>query len=310
MFILFSFPLSILCPLRQMFFCDKFLAMLEKELETAVALARQAGKIILDFYETGFEIEEKIFADNFSEPVTIADRAASKIIVESLAEIFPDDGILSEEEFDDQQRLEKNRVWIIDPLDGTQGFVDKNGDFAVQIGLTEKGKSVLGVVFLPSENILYYAEKGSGAWLVENEQTSERMQVSGKTDFSQLNLATSRNHRSPGMSRVFESFSLKSETRRGSVGLKIGLITRQICDLYVHLSPRTKHWDTCAPEIILTEAGGNLTDLFGGKIIYNTADVHNHNGVLASNTAAHELAVARLKPLLTEFGRLKVKQKN
>jgi 3'(2'), 5'-bisphosphate nucleotidase len=291
-----------------MFFCDKFLAMLEKELETAVALARQAGKIILDFYETGFEIEEKIFADNFSEPVTIADRAASKIIVESLAEIFPDDGILSEEEFDDQQRLEKNRVWIIDPLDGTQGFVDKNGDFAVQIGLTEKGKSVLGVVFLPSENILYYAEKGSGAWLVENEQTSERMQVSGKTDFSQLNLATSRNHRSPGMSRVFESFSLKSETRRGSVGLKIGLITRQICDLYVHLSPRTKHWDTCAPEIILTEAGGNLTDLFGGKIIYNTADVHNYNGVLATNGGTtHERAVKSLKPLLNEFSRLRVK---
>ncbi len=108
--------------------------MFEKELETAITLAREAGRIILDFYANGFEIEEKIFADNFSEPITIADRTASKIIVEGLADAFSDDGILSEEEFDDQQRLVKKRVWIIDPLDGTAGFIQKNGDFAVQIG--------------------------------------------------------------------------------------------------------------------------------------------------------------------------------
>ncbi|MBA2605774.1 MAG: 3'(2'),5'-bisphosphate nucleotidase CysQ [Acidobacteria bacterium] len=282
--------------------------MLEKELEITINLARQAGRIILDFYATDFEIEAKVFADNFSEPVTIADRAASQIIVEALSKNFPDDGVLSEEEFDDRERLGKKRVWIIDPLDGTQGFVDKNGDFAVQIGLAENGESILGVVFLPIENVLYYARKSGGAWLVDNGKTPERMEVSGKIDFSRMNLATSRNHRSAGMSRVFESFGLKSETRRGSVGLKIGLITRQICDLYVHLSPRTKHWDTCAPEIILTEAGGELTDLFGGKIIYNTPDVHNYNGVLATNgNATHERAVESLKPLLNEFGRLRVK---
>jgi 3'(2'), 5'-bisphosphate nucleotidase len=282
--------------------------MLEKELEIAVNLAREAGRIILDFYATDFEIEVKIFADNFSEPVTVADRAASRIIVEALAAVFPDDGVLSEEEFDDRERLTKQRVWIIDPLDGTQGFVDRNGDFAVQIGLAENGESVLGVVFLPSENVLYYARKGDGAWLAQNGKTPERMQVSGKTDFAEMNLATSRNHRSAGMSRVFERFGLNAETQRGSVGLKIGLITRQICDLYVHLSPRTKHWDTCAPEIILTEAGGEMTDLFGEKIIYNTPDVHNYNGVLATNGGAtHSRAVKSLRPLLNEFGRPRVK---
>jgi len=282
--------------------------MLEKELEIAVRLAREAGRIILDFYATDFDVEAKIFGDNFSEPVTIADRTASRIIVEALAASFPDEGVLSEEEFDDKKRLEKKRVWIVDPLDGTQGFVDRNGDFAVQIGLAENGESVLGVVFLPFENVLYYARKGGGAWLVESGKTPERMRVSDKTDFSSMNLATSRNHRSVGMSRVFESFGLKSETQRGSVGLKIGLITRQICDLYIHLSPRTKHWDTCAPEVILTEAGGELTDLFGGKIVYNTPDVHNYNGVLASNgVTTHEQAVESLRPLLSEFGRLRLK---
>jgi 3'(2'), 5'-bisphosphate nucleotidase len=284
--------------------------MLEKELEIVISLARTAGNIILDFYATDFLIEEKIFADNFSEPVTIADRTASKIIVEGLADTFPADGILSEEEFDDQKRLAKSRVWIIDPLDGTKGFVEKTGDFAVQIGLAENGESILGVVFLPLEDILYFAAKEKGAWLVETGDAPKRLQVSDKTEFAEMNLAVSKNHRSPKMNRIVGDFGLKKEIKRGSVGLKVGLIARKICDLYIHLSPRTKHWDTCAPEIILREAGGNLTDIFGEKIIYNTADVHNHNGVLASNTAAHNLTVARLKPLLKEFGRLKIKQKS
>jgi 3'(2'), 5'-bisphosphate nucleotidase len=280
--------------------------MLEKELETAIALAKQAGDVILHFYASGCEAEEKIFEDNFSEPVTIADRTASKVIVEGLSDVFPHDGVLSEEEFDDKTRLSKSRVWIIDPLDGTSGFIEKTGDFAVQIGLAENGAAVLGVVFMPLQNILYYAVKNSGAFVVENNEPPKLLRVSGKTDFTQMSLASSRNHRSPRMSQVVKKFGLKSEVQRGSVGLKVGLITQQFADLYIHLSPRTKHWDTCAPEIILTEAGGELTDLFGDKIIYNISDVHNHNGVLATNGAAHDEAVNHLKHLLKEFGRFRV----
>lgn len=283
--------------------------MLEKELETAVALCRKAGESIMDFYAAGVETEQKIFADNFSEPVTIADRTASKIIVEGLIKAFPGDGILSEEEADDEERLSKKRVWVIDPIDGTYGFIEKTGDFAVQIGLAEDGEVILGVVFMPTENKLYFAVKGAGAWLIKNGGASVRLEVSGKTDFSDMNLAVSRNHRSPKMERVMKKFGLKSETRRGSVGLKVGLIVRRVCDLYIHLSPRTKHWDTCAPEIILREAGGELTDLFGARIVYNTPDVNNHNGILATNGAAHASAVAEMKTLLTEFGRVKVKSK-
>lgn len=281
--------------------------MLEKELEAAIGLAKKAGDIIIGFYESGFEVEEKTFEDNFSEPVTIADRTASRVIVEGLGEIFPGDGVLSEEEFDDKTRLDKARVWIIDPLDGTSGFIEKTGDFAVQIGLADAGKAVLGVVLLPLQNILYYAVQGAGAFVVENDQPPQRLRVSEKMDFGQMTLASSRNHRSPRMSQVFDKFGLKSEVRRGSVGLKIGLITQRQADLYIHLSPRTKHWDTCAPEIILTEAGGAMTDLFGDQIIYNTADVHNHNGVLATNGVAHAAAVSHLKSLLAEFGRFRVK---
>jgi 3'(2'), 5'-bisphosphate nucleotidase len=105
------------------------------------------------------------------------------------------------------------------------------------------------------------------------------------------------------MDKVLQAFGLKEKVLRGSVGIKVGLIVEQQCDLYVHLSPRTKQWDTCAPEVILNEAGGRMTDLFGRPLRYNHADVHNRNGVVASNGAAHDRIVAALQPLLVQFGR-------
>jgi 3'(2'), 5'-bisphosphate nucleotidase len=282
--------------------------MLEKELETACALARSAGEKILEFYALEIIAEEKFGIDNFSEPVTIADKIASRMIVEGLSKAFPDDGILSEEETDAVEiRSSRTRVWMIDPIDGTWGFIKKDGDFGVQIGLTENGEVILGVVFLPFHGDLYCATKGGGAFLIENGKSPQRLKVSAKTDFTEINLASSRNHRSPRMHRIIEDFAFRKEIQRGSVGLKVGLIARQEADLYIHLSPRTKFWDTCAPQIILEEAGGKLTDLFGGAYRYDLGDVQNHNGILATNGAIHDAVVRRLKPLLGEFGRLRVK---
>ena len=82
--------------------------------------------------------------------------------------------------------------------------------------------------------------------------------------------------------------AFKEEVQRGSVGIKIGLLIEQQCDVYIHLSPRTKQWDTCAPEVILTEAGGRLTDLFGYPLNYNVPDVQNRNGLVASNGVSHD----------------------
>lgn len=279
---------------------------LSQELNTAISLAKTAGKAILEFYDSDFLVEEKTTKDNHTEPVTIADKTASRIIVEGLAEKFPADGILSEEETDTHHRLDKQRLWLIDPMDGTKGFVQKNGDFAVQIGLAEDGEMILGVVFLPFFNQLYYAVKGNGAFAIENDESPKRLQVSDKSEFSQMILAVSRDHRSSKMSRIAEYFGIPYEVQRGSVGLKIGLIANQICDIYIHLSPRTKHWDSAAPEIIIKEAGGELTDLFGEQIIYNTEDVHNYNGLLATNGVSHQKAVDALRPLLNEFGRFRV----
>ncbi len=279
------------------------------ELKTAIELARNAGTIILEHYSREIIAEEKLGIDDFWEPVTAADRAASRLIVDGLEKAFPKDGILSEEEVDDiMKRLSKERVWIIDPIDGTSGFVKKDGDFAVQIGLAVNGKAVLGVVLLPFHDVLYFAEIGKGSYC-ESGGSIRRLHTSSVTEFQQMQMAVSRNHRSPKINAILSDFGVKGELQRGSVGLKIGLIAEQTCDLYIHLSPRTKLWDTCGPQVIIEEAGGRLTDLFGDEFRYNIADVQNYGGIVATNGASHERTIERLQPLLSEFGRLKFRSK-
>jgi 3'(2'), 5'-bisphosphate nucleotidase len=281
--------------------------MLENELKTTTSIALAAGAAMMEFYETDIKVTEKFAADNFTEPVTEADFASNKVIIEGITAAFPGDGILSEETPDTAERLTKDRVWIIDPLDGTKGFINRDGDFAVQIGLVERGVPVLGVVYLPFEDALYNAVKGEGTWRTQRGGEPERLRVSNRTDLSEMNMAVSRDHLSPKMSVVFEKLGIKNETRRGSVGLKVSLIAQQICDLYLHLSPRTKFWDTCAPQIILEEAGGKMTDLFGYPLVYDIPEVRNLNGIAATNGISHDKTIESLKPLLAEFGRLRVK---
>jgi 3'(2'), 5'-bisphosphate nucleotidase len=156
-------------------------------------------------------------------------------------------------------------------------------------------------------DLLFRAVEGQGAWIERAGFPLSRAQVSDKSDIRLMRLAASRSHRSPRMDRVVEALGLKDEVRRGSVGVKVGLIIEQQCDLYIHLSPRTKQWDTCAPEIILREAGGRFTDLFGEQIVYNAPDVQNNNGIVATNAIAHDLIIERLQPLLAEFGRSPVR---
>ena len=279
--------------------------MLENELKTALLLTKTASNLILEYYATDFVAEEKLGSDNHYEPVTEADREASRIIVEGLAATFPDDAILSEEEVDDtKRRLSKERVWIIDPIDGTSGFVEKNGDFAIQIGLAIGGDAVLGVVYQPFHDVLNYATKNGGSYMSVAGEDAVPMTVSKLTDFDFMTMAVSRSHATPRIERIIEYFKFGNVARRGSVGLKVSLIASQECDIYIHPSPRTKLWDTCAPQIILEEAGGRLTDIFGGEIRYNRELLPNLNGVLATNGISHDAAVKHLRPVLTEFGRV------
>jgi 3'(2'), 5'-bisphosphate nucleotidase len=275
----------------------------QREILVATELARQAGAVLLEHYYSPFLVEQKVNAIDETEEVTAADREANELIVGRLQKEFPDDGILAEESTDSEQRLEKDRVWLIDPMDGTKNFINRDGDFAVQIGLAVGGESVLGVVYQPTRAVLYRAARNGGAWIEEGEKTAQRLSVSNLSKPGEMVLASSRSHRSPRMERLVSAFGFKHETRRGSVGVKIGLIAEQQADLYLHLSPSTKQWDTCGPEAILAEAGGRLTDLFGQPLRYNGVRIDNRNGIVATNGAAHEMVIENLKPLLREFGR-------
>ena len=278
------------------------MGQLKHELDVAVELARTAGAAILEQYKGPLDIETKHLDDD-AEPVTQADRIANELIVTRLQREFPSDGMLAEESVDTSRRLDKARVWMVDPLDGTNGFIARDGDFAVQIGLAIGGEPVVAVVYQPSNGVLYRAVRGEGTWVERPQYEPERARVSENRDVSKMRLAASRSHRSPRMSKVVQRFGFRDEVQRGSVGVKIGLLIEQQCDVYIHLSPRTKQWDTCAPQLILTEAGGRMTDLFGGPLNYNVPDVQNRNGLVASNGASHDQLIATLAPLLTEFGR-------
>ncbi|MDT7687578.1 MAG: 3(2), 5-bisphosphate nucleotidase [Acidobacteriota bacterium] len=277
----------------------------ERELRVGVELARRAGEAALSFYGKPMRVEHK---DEFNEPVTQADRTANELIVRALRETFPDDGILAEESIDTDRRLSRERVWMIDPVDGTKGFIAGTGDFAVQIGLAVGGRSVLGVLYAPATDVLYWAARGHGAWVLRPTSEAgasaraERLSVTRETELARMRLAESRSHRGPRMESLVHALGVRAEVRSHSVGIKVGLLVERQADLYIHLSPKTKQWDTCAPEAVLAEAGGRMTDLWGEPMLYNTADVLNRNGLVASNGAAHDEVISRLGVLLGEWG--------
>jgi 3'(2'), 5'-bisphosphate nucleotidase len=277
-----------------------------RELRVGLELARRAGEAALAYYGKPMRVEHK---EEFDEPVTQADRAVNELIVRALREQFPEDGVLAEESVDTDRRIGRERVWMIDPIDGTKGFIAGTGDFCVQIGLAVGGRAALGILYAPATDVLYWAAPGHGAWVVrptseaDRSLKAERLGVTGETELSRMRLAESRSHRGPRMESVVGALGVRAEVRSHSVGIKVGLLVERQADLYIHLSPKTKQWDTCAPEAVLAEAGGRMTDVFGGPMLYNTPDVLNRNGLVASNGAAHEEVIARLGPLLKEWGR-------
>lgn len=256
--------------------------MMDKELEVALSLGREAGRILLSFYRT----DDVVHWKGASDPVTAADRTANNFIVDELKRQFPQDGILAEETPDSSSRLSCRRVWMIDPMDGTKQFIEHIDEFSVMIGLAVEGEPQLGVVFHPTADKLYYAAPGVGAFL-EEKWTTRRLRVSPETDFSEMSIAVSRSHHYAKADRVSERLGVTKRIRSGSVGLKFGLIADARAHLYVHPSGQTNQWDTCAPDAILRAAGGVVTDLYGESLRYNSPEVHNLTGIVASNGLRH-----------------------
>ncbi len=270
---------------------------LSREFEFACRIAREAATIVTTFYVGSSEVEYK----SHDEPVTEADRSANRHIVARIQEEFPDDGILSEESKDDFIRLEKSRVWIIDPLDGTKEFIARNGEFSIMIGLVIDGHAVMGVVMQPDPGLLYGGGQGLGVHLFEDGE-SVSLEVSDKESIREMILVSSRSHRQQIVDTIRKRTRITSERVSGSVGLKVGLIARQLADLYIHPSPGCKEWDLCAPYAILEAAGGKMTDCWGNPITFNNRDVRAHNGLVATNGLVHDRIIKSVSTVCEEFG--------
>jgi 3'(2'), 5'-bisphosphate nucleotidase len=265
---------------------------MQRELEVAIGLARAAGKLTLAYHGTDVTVDRK--AGN--EPVTRADREASVLIVDGLRAAFPDDVLISEEAADDERRLRGGRVWFIDPVDGTNDFIKGRAGFSVMIGLCVDSVPAVGVIYQPIGDRLFWAETGGGAWMTEGADL-RRLAVSTISDVEKIRLVASKSHRSREIDDVKNALGISSEMNIGSVGLKLGLIAMGEMDLYVNPSSKSKAWDTCAPEALLREAGGKITDLWGQPLAYDRADIGNQRGLLASNGILHDAVLARLRPL-------------
>ena len=271
--------------------------MLEQELSAAVALARGAGRILMDIYAKDFAVAYK----SKNDPVTEADQLANAYIVKELRARFPDDGIVAEESADIGDALKKSRCWFVDPLDGTKEFIAKNGEFSVMLGLAIDGRSQLGVVYQPGKDKLYRGVVGGGAFLEESGVTRP-LAVSDKADPSQLRLVVSRSHRPDSIEQLMQRLGATEEMPSGSVGVKVGLISERAADLYVHVSDKSSLWDACGPEAVLEAAGGRFVHVDGSRIDYRAAEMGNKKGILACNLAAYDKVLPAVREVSRAVG--------
>ena len=237
-------------------------------------IAREAGAVILDIYHAaeGIEIDRK--ADD--SPLTQADRAANTVICEALVRDVHPYPIISEENkaIPYAERKNFDRVWMVDPLDGTKEFIKRNGEFTVNIALLEAGRPVLGVVYTPVTDELFWAVEGEGAFRQVKGKT-ERLSAATYTESDKgLRLVCSRSHLNEATQAFVDDYTEPELVSKGS-SLKFLLIAADQADIYPRLAP-TMEWDTAAAQIILTEAGGEVVRAEDGTPLrYNKENLLN-----------------------------------
>ena len=229
-------------------------------------IARSAGTAIMQVYAGEFAVERK--DDN--SPLTAADLAAHRAIVAGLALLTPQIAVLSEESVEQaswQQRASQARYWLVDPLDGTREFVKRNGEFTVNIALIERHAPVLGVVYAPAIDELYWAWRGGEAkFCIGGKIAALRTRARA----TPLRVAGSRSHADPRMLSALEILGPHEVYALGS-SLKFCRTARGEADLYLRYGP-TSEWDTAAGQCVLEQAGGGVFDLAGQPLRYNTKD--------------------------------------
>ena len=282
-----------------------------KDLEEILEIARSVGwgaSYLLRSYYHGELKEGNLEIQNKQDgPVTAADIAVNHYILDRLQTNLgnQDFAYVSEETYKAESpgQLNHSWAWIIDPLDGTRDFIDRTGEYAVHIALVNEGRPVLAVVAWPEAEKLYYATLGSGTFVETRDGTVTPLRVSERKVIEDLTLVVSRTHRGERFNNLLQQLPCQNQQYVGSVGCKIATIIEQRADIYISLSGKSapKDWDLAAPELILTEAGGQFTHFDGHPLKYNQGDVNQWGGLLASNGHCHAALCAEAERILTEL---------
>lgn len=244
---------------------------LEKLIDPIVALAIEAGNAILEIYATDFDVETK----TDESPLTKADMASNRVIEKGLKALTPDIPVISEEgglpEFD--VRSKWSRYWLIDPLDGTKEFVNRNGEFTVNIALIDNKRPVLGVVHVPVQEKTYTGCEGVGASLRLGDGAPQSIGVTAKSA-SPVRVVGSRSHRGASLDAFLEKLADFEMLPMGS-SLKFCVVAEGGADIYPRLG-LTSEWDTAAAQAVVEQAGGAVLELDGQPLLYNNkADILN-----------------------------------
>lgn len=234
------------------------------------SIAHKAGTAILAHYGQAIPVESK--SDN--SPLTLADLASHRVIVEKLGELDSGTPILSEESeaTPASERSDWRRFWLVDPMDGTKEFIKQSGQFTVNIALIEEGEPVLGVVYAPAIDLWYWATKEGGAFKSEGQAEGVEIKTA-EPSASALRIVASRDHAGPMVKDLFERFPGAEGTSMGS-SLKFCLVAEGKADIYLRDVP-TMEWDTGAAQCIVEAAGGVVRDLEGQRLRYNKAVLRN-----------------------------------
>ena len=232
-------------------------------------IARRAGQEIMEIYD-GHELNIKYKEDK--SPVTIADLRSDTFITEQLHLLSPDIPVLSEEtssEHPYEERMQWQRYWLVDPLDGTKGFINKNDFFTVNIALIDNNIAVLGVIYAPAMEQLFYAAKDYDAFRQDQDAEPEKISVCKQLRAKPI-VAVSRAHINVPTRNLLAKIG-DHELVRADSSLKCCLVADGRADLYLRVGP-TCEWDTAAGQCIVEEAGGQLSNYAGRPLRYNTQD--------------------------------------
>ncbi len=260
--------------------------MLEQELEVVEQAVQEAGEAILriadEHYKTAATQADRTV-------VTKADIEADRILQNHLRSEFPDYGWLSEETKDDDHRLQCSRVWIVDPMDGTREFVMKVPEFVVSVALAENGEVVLGVILNPCTGDLFEAVQGSGTRL-NGQSVHCDHRLDGKPDVEVSRSDIEKNR--------FAGYESHLELRPcGSIAYKLARLAAGQADGTLSVTPKNE-WDIAGGVILVTEAGGQVTDLAGDKYRFNQANTLV-NGVIAASADAYGIIQSAVDAVLS-----------